>query len=109
MLSWNIPRQYQTRQMVAVIWDGNNNERYWCLCMYISAEEDGTHKIDHLENVIRNTTDWVRPCNDDIQNVHEIQILQVDVKGEWNLSKRAPTFTVSNKKEIEQIFQKYLS
>ena len=51
---------------------------------------------------------WIRPRNDDVQNFHYIQILQVDVKGEWNFSKRAPTFAVGNKEGIDQIFQNYL-
>ena len=50
----------------------------------------------------------LKPRNDDVQNVHDIQILQVDVKGEWNFSKWAPTFAVGNKEEIDQIFQNYL-
>ena len=51
---------------------------------------------------------WIRPRNDNDQNVHDIQILQVDVKGEWNFSKWAPTVVVGNKEEIDQIFQNYL-
>jgi hypothetical protein len=103
-----IERKYHTQQMVAVIWDGKDNERYWCLGMYLSADEEGIHKIDHLERVSGDATNWIRPRNDDVQNVNDIQILQVDVKGQWNFSKRAPTFVVDNKEEIDQIFQNFL-
>ena len=101
-------RQYHTQQMVAVIWDSNNSERYWCVGIYLSPEEEGTHKIDHLENISGNATHWLRPRNDDVQNIQDIQILQVEVKGEWSFSKRAPTFIVVNKDEIDGVFQKYV-
>jgi len=97
-------RRYQTQQMVAVIWD-NDNERYWCLGIYISADEDGIHKIDHLESVSGDAINWSRPRTDDVQNVKDMQILQVDVQGEWNFRKRTPTFVVGNREEINEIFQ----
>ena len=51
-----IEEEYQTQQMVVVIWDDNDNERYWCLGIYLSADEDRNHKIDHLESVSGDAT-----------------------------------------------------
>ena len=45
--------------MVVVIWD--DNERYWCLGKYLSADEEGNHKIDQLESVSGDATNWSRP------------------------------------------------
>ena len=47
--------------MVVVIWDDNDNERYWCLGKYLSADEEGNHKIDQLESVSGDATNWSRP------------------------------------------------
>ena len=80
---------------------------YWCLGIYLIADEDGIHKMDHLESVSGDATNWSRPRTDDVQNVRDIQILQVDVQGEWNFRKRTPTFVVGNREEINEIFQNY--
>jgi len=55
-----IEEEYQTQQMVVVILDDNDNERYWCLGIYLSAAEDRNHKIDHLESVSSDATNWSR-------------------------------------------------
>ena len=48
------------------------------------------------------------PRTDDIQNVQDMQIIRVDVQGEWNFRKQTPTFVVDNREEINDIFQNYL-
>ena len=93
--------------MVVVIWDDNDNERYWCLGKYLSADEEGNHKIDQLESVSGDATNWSRPRTDDIQIVQDMKILQVLVQGEWNFTKRTPTFVTDNREEINEIFQSH--
>ena len=47
---------------------------------------------------------WVRPDADDAQVVHIVQVLPVQVIGEWDLSKRHSIYYVENVKNIENAF-----
>ena len=67
--------------------------------------KDGIYGINHLER--KGTTDKLqcRPSGwDDIQDTKEIQILPVNVVGDWNFKEEKPTFIITNIREIKDSF-----
>ena len=67
--------------------------------------KDGTYRIDHLER--KGSTDklWCRPSGwDDIQDTEEIQILPVNVVGDWDFKEEKPTYVITNITDIKDSF-----
>ena len=96
-------------QPLAVLWDGNDNKRYWCIGFFLNEIDDITIRVDHLTQK-QLCDDWIRPEQDDIQEVlAEYQVLPCTVDGEWiNLNSRVPKFRVKNTVEIQKIFNDYI-
>jgi hypothetical protein len=98
---------FKKQQPLAIVWDGEGDERYWCVALYI-CEYEGKISVDNLvEQRKSNKCAWVRPTVDDVQNVLPQFIISCDVKGEWDFTKRSTTFVVSNVDEIEDCFNTF--
>ena len=90
---------------VAIIWDTADDQRYWCIGFYIWNITDEEIQVDHLTCKGRgNYGKWMRQDADDAQVVHIVQVLPVQVIGEWDLSKRRSIYYVENVKNIENAF-----
>ena len=99
---------FSAEQPLAVVWDTSDNVRYWCICFYIRDLIDNEIQVDHLKCKYDSKFDqWIRPEKDDIQPVQRIQILPVDVDGEWDYSKRQPVYHIHNVQDIESTFSDY--
>ena len=96
--------KFTPQQPVAVIWHNQNDTLDWSVGFYLDDVEDETCRIDHLCS--KDKTNWIRPSFDDIQVVKYIQILPIDVDGEWDFSARHCTFTIKNAATIHEIFKK---
>ena len=91
-------------QPVAVIWYSKHKKK-WYVGFFLDMNKDGTYRIDHLER--KGSTDklWCRPSGwDDIQNTEEIQMLPVNVVGDWDSKEEKPTFIITNTTEIKVSF-----
>ena len=84
--------KFTPQQPVAVIWHSQNDELDWSVGFFLDDVEDETCRIDHLCS--KDKTNWIRPSFDDIQVVKYIQILPIDVDGDWDFSARHCTFTI---------------
>ena len=58
---------YETQQMVAVIWDHNNNERYWCLGMINSY-------MSTIYQSLPNMTSLILDIGIPISNIKEVKL-----------------------------------
>ncbi|CAK8680493.1 unnamed protein product [Clavelina lepadiformis] len=77
-------KEYPIGTNVAVVWDGENNQRQWFLARVCHLNNDGTVQCDHYQRVNdNNNTMWRRPKRDDIQDVIPVQIVPVTVETEW--------------------------
>ena len=71
-------------QPFAVSWDSKYKKK-WYVGFFLNMNKDGTYRTDHLER--KGSTDklWCRPSGwNDIQDTKEIQILPVNVVGDWD-------------------------
>ena len=78
-------------QPVAVIWDSKHKKK-WYVGFFIDMNKDWIYRTDHVER--KGSTDklWCRPSGwDDIQDTEEIQILPVNVVGDWDFKEEKPT------------------
>ena len=75
---------------------------------FLDVNDDGSHRIDHLECAdIRGNKVWHRPSGkDDIQDADEIQILPVNVVGDYDFTFDKPLFVLSNEDEISENFRR---
>ena len=72
-------------------------------CLFILNKK--YNKVDHPTcNGWGNYEKWVQPDADDVQVVHIVQVLLVQVIGEWDLSKRQSIYYVENVKDIDNAF-----
>ena len=75
-------------EAVAVIWDSEEGNRYWCIGFYVRAISDEEVQVDHLTREVDNKHEmWMRPDTDDVQVTNLIQVLPVEVRGNWVTSK----------------------
>ena len=71
-------------QPFAVTWDSKYKKK-WYVGFFLNMNKDGTYRTDHLKR--KGSTDklWCRPSGwNDIQDTKEIQILPVNVVGDWD-------------------------
>ena len=98
-------RSFRQDEPVAVIWDTADDQCYWCIGFYIWNITVEEIQVDHLTCKGRgNYEKWVWPHADDVQVVHIVQVLPIQVIGEWDLSKRQSIYYVQNVKDIEHAF-----
>ena len=97
-------RSFRQDEPVAVIWGTADDQCNWCIGFYIRNITDEEIQVDHLTcKSLGHYEKWVRPDADDVQVVHIVQVVPVQVIGEWDLSKRQSIY-VRNVKDIENAF-----
>ena len=93
-------RNFKAEKPVAA--DG---KRYWCIGFYIQNISDDEIQVDHLKcKQEGNYKGWVRPDAYDVQIVHVVQALPVQIIGEWDLRKRQSVYHVLNLQDIENVY-----
>ena len=91
-------------QPVAVIWD-TKNRKEWYIGFFLDKNDDGTFRIDHLERDGKTNSKWIRPRGrDEIQDTEEVQILPIDIVGDWVFTGDRPTFLLDNTEQIHNTF-----
>ena len=91
-------------QPLAVVWD-IGNVKDWFVGFYLDGNGDETIRVDHMAKKGNACKDkWIRPRQEDIQDVVEQQILPCNVVGEWDMSTRSDVFIVQNAAEIQESF-----
>lgn len=97
---------FSAQEPVAVLWDGDDGKRYWCLGFYICDEDDNHIKVDHLTRKENNNSEWIRPRSDDIQIVNHVQVISTNIEGYWDFSnERHPVYTVTNSQHVQEKFE----
>ena len=76
----------------------------WFINFYVDHNYDGTFKVDHLKRPNAGDNIWVRPIDDNIKDVTDVQVLPVNVSGEWDFSMEVPQYIIKNATEIHKIF-----
>ena len=104
-------RVFTHLQSLTVVWDTNDEIRYWSIGFFLSDIDDTTIRVDHLvrKGNSSQNLDWVRPEIDDIQEVlTDHQVLPLDVNGDGvDLNSRLPRYHVGNVKDIVKVFENY--
>ena len=89
---------------MAVIWD-TKNRKEWYIGFFLDKNDDGTFRIDHLERDGKTNSKWIRPRGrDDIQDTEEVQVLPIDIVGDWVFTGDRPTFLLDNTEQIHNTF-----
>ena len=105
----DVKKVFKPNEPVVVLWDNEKEERDWWIGFYICHIEDDAIKVDHLTRQNTGYKNWVRG-NVDVQPVNLVQVVPIDVNGDWNLhNDRHPVFVVDNNEDIEAAFVEYLS
>ena len=100
-------RKFVSEEPVAVIWD-SEDDRYWCIGFFIQNLSDDEIQVDHLKCKRKGEYgEWVRPERDDVQPVHHVQVLPVNVLGEWDFSKRLSVYRILNLEDIQNVFNDF--
>ena len=76
----------------------------WFIGFYVDHNSDVTFSVDHLKRANAGDNIWVRPIDDYIYDVTDVQFLQVDVSGEWDFSTEVPQYFTKKATEIHKIF-----
>ena len=98
-------RKFISEEPVAVIWDTEDENRFWCVGFYIQSISDEEIQVDHLKCKREGQyKEWIRPEADDVQVVHHVQVLPVNVIGEWDFSKRRSVYRIVNLEVIQNAF-----
>ena len=101
-------RKFISKEPVAVIWDTEDENRFWCVGFYIQSISDEEIQVDHLKCKREGQyKEWIRPEADDVQVVHHVQVLPVNVIGEWDFSKRHSVYQVVNLEDIQNAFNAF--
>ena len=68
-------------------------------------------RVNHLERNGKHHNYWKRERTDkdDIQDVHEEQILPIEVDGDWFFGKEVPLYRVENWVDIQATFEKHFA
>ena len=96
--------KFVAQQPIAVVWHNETDQLEWSVGFFLDEVEAEACRVDHLES--KDKVNWMRPAFDDIQVVKYIQILPIEVIGDWDFSKRHCTFTIKNADNINEIFKK---
>lgn len=95
---------------LAVVWEKRNGRCSWYIGFFLGKNPDGTIRVDHLERNGKRHNFWKRERMniDDIQDVHEEQILPIGVDGDWFFGKEVPLYVIENWEDIQATFEKHL-
>ena len=90
----------------AIVWE-ENNELKWYIGFILSIDSPNSSKVEHLTRVLPGTDKlWQYPQIPDVQDTDIIQILPIEVIGEWDYSNpKKSVFEVKNCKEINAVFK----
>lgn len=104
---------YSFQQPLAIVWDiGDVKEWFIGFHLDANSDEEGTFqtvRVDHMEKQGACKKKWIRPKQDDIQDVQEQQILPCKVLGDWEVTSRSAVFNVQNAGELQGIFDDLFS
>ena len=103
-------RRFVANEPVAVIWDTQSGKRCWFIGFFICDIDEDTVKIDHLHPQKKGKiNNWIRPKADDVQAVDVVQLLPIEVVGDWNFCNEChPVLVINNATDIDEVFQQYL-
>ena len=103
-------KTFKANEPIAVIWDSEEGGRSWWIGFFVCQEDDESIKVDHLVRQKKGNQRWIRGKDEDVQTVNLVQVVPVDVVGDWDLrNDRCPVFIVRNERAIEMIYKEYLS
>ena len=103
-------KSLKPNEPVAVIWDEETGERNWWVGFYVCDIDEDTIKVDHLTRQKKSNRCWIRAKSEDVQPVNLIQVVPVDIAGDWDFrNERCPVFNLRNDKVIQAVFNEYLS
>ena len=93
----------------AIVWE-ENNELKWYIGFILSTESPNSTMADHLTRVFPDQDSlWQYPKISDVQDTDIIQILPIEVIGEWNYSDpKKSIFEVKNCEQINVCFKDYI-
>ena len=96
---------------LVVVWEKKNGRCSWYIGFYWGKNPDGTMRVNHLERNGKRHNYWKRERTDkdDIQDVHEEQILPIEVDGDWFFGKEVPLYVVENWVDIQATFEKHFA
>ena len=103
--------RFSPQQPLAVVWDSEGGNRFWCLGFFVNLVDEKTICVEHLQHKEEDQTMsmWINPNSDDIQLIKDCQILPCDVDGYWDISNpQCSTFIVYNITDIEVAFKNIL-
>ena len=84
----------------------DNKSNYLWYVGYLTNNETGQLIVDHTEREVNSSNKtWRYPSKPGIHPVEKSQILNVEVKGEWEYESRYNKFILSNEKEISYAFK----
>ena len=99
---------FQLQQPLAIVWDDEAGERYWCVAFYLGISDMEDQIIVDCLQIAKKSKEkasWARPASDDIQHINPQWIIPVDINGDWNFEARQPLFKITNANNVEDLFQ----
>ena len=99
---------YKSQQPLAIVWHTEHDDTEWYLGFFLDTIDNKTIRVDHLESS-KNKVNWIQPAMDDIQEVKADQILSIEVKGDWDFTKKQCAYRVNNYEDIDSMLMKYSS
>ena len=93
----------------AIVWE-ENSELKWYIGFILSIESPNSSKVEHLTRCSPgNDMQWNYPNIPDVQDTDVIQILPMEVVGEWDYSNpEKSVFEVKNYEKINEYFKEYI-
>ena len=76
---------FVSQQLLAVVWDEENNQQNWYVGLYLDKNDDGLVRVDHLQRTSEgDDCNWKR-SQLNTKNVNPVLIVHCAVHGEWNI------------------------
>ena len=93
----------------AIVWE-ENSELKWYVGFILSIESSNSRKVEHLTRILPGGDSlWNYPNIPDVQDTDVIQILPMEVVGEWDYSDpNKSVFEVKNYEKINEYFKEYI-
>ena len=89
----------------AVVWEVNN-EIKWYIGFAVTILSNQLTKFEHLDRVNEKDSLWHYPYSVDIHETDNMQILPIEVIGEWNYTDpNKPLFEVKNCEQVNICFR----
>ena len=96
---------------LVVVWENRNGKCTWYVGFFWGKNPDGTIRVNHLERNGKRHNCWkrARMDTDDIEEVHDEQILPIGVHGDWFFEKEVPLYMIENWAEIQATFEEHFT